>query len=368
MHARPVEISRGTGHRVEPGLLPHAKPKTEALAEFRDRRRLLELRARGAAERDAGRKMVARHELDRLARDDAHALQRAAVEEHLREPPVVRGRRHHAAAAGKEFRPRGERARHRRPLSGLRVGLGLGDAVGFFGRHHEPGVAHVERPGDARGDEPVEVHARDDFDDAPEHVGRHAVVPDFARLVLQRQLRELGDELGVGLVRVEHVRRAVGLLDERVPELAVGDPGGMPEQVLHGHFAPHGFQHQRAVAGRVGFFHADLQVFQFGQDRRHRIDEPDLAFLGQHHDRKRDHGLGHRRDAENGIDGHRQFFLAVAIAEGLQVFELAAAGDQGHGARNDARVDVGPESGCEAREALPGQAHGFGFRHANSSR
>jgi hypothetical protein len=75
---------------------------------------------------------------------------------------------------------------------------GLTFGTGHVERRHPPviglggveaGVGHAQRAKDPLGEKLVERLARGDFDDPPEHIGRHRVVPLGARLEQQRHRR-----------------------------------------------------------------------------------------------------------------------------------------------------------------------------------
>ena len=133
--------------------------------------------------------VIHRHEFHALRREDAGAAQPAAVQQHLEEPPVVRGRRKESGAPG-EARPRPV---HVRPLSHHAAGVGSagetalagrihdGQAVALFGREVEVGVRHPQRFEDAGPEELVERQPRGDFDDRAQDVGRVAVDPRLRR-------------------------------------------------------------------------------------------------------------------------------------------------------------------------------------------
>src|SRR5450759_3215230 len=85
VHARPVEVADRPRPRVAPRLLAHAETEAETLPEFGRRRRLLELGARARAEPDVWWQVIARHQCDGFAREDARAVEFAAVQQHLRQ-------------------------------------------------------------------------------------------------------------------------------------------------------------------------------------------------------------------------------------------------------------------------------------------
>ena len=102
----------------------------------------------------------------------------------------------------------------------------------------------------------------------------------------------------------------------------------------------------REVAGRgIGFVHRAGRVLEhshareLGQPLGDRIVEFELAFLPQYKGRKRGDRLGHGRDAEQGVAGHRQARLDVTMADGVNLDDLALAPDQGDEAGEVTGVD-----------------------------
>src|SRR5262249_22253337 len=147
---------------------------------------------------DLGAEMIGRHVLDGLAAEDARALERAAIQEHLREARVVAGRRDAATAAALELR-RLRGIEQLDLLAGVRIGRqGLGQTRLTIGGDDEARIGHLERAKDALRENLAERLAGDDLDDTSEDVGRDTVLPRRARLV---QGRQLGESLDVLLPR-----------------------------------------------------------------------------------------------------------------------------------------------------------------------
>ncbi len=141
--------------------------------------------------------LVRRHQLDGARREDADAVERALVPDHLQEAGVVAGRGQQAGAAGETaprsvhvgalpaaaFRSADDRAiaaagvDSRQPVTGAR-------------RQEEHGVFQAERPRDFLPDELVERHPRRAFHDTAQDVDVVAVDPRFARLRDERQRRQ----------------------------------------------------------------------------------------------------------------------------------------------------------------------------------
>ena len=89
----------------------------------------------------------------------------------------------------------------------------------------------------------------------------------------------------------------------------------------------------RVAAAGLG----DLQLGQRRQIVRHGIGQQHAPFLDQHHDGGGGHGLGHGGDGEDGVGLERLLGGGIAMANGLQVRELAAAHDADDGAGQTAR-------------------------------
>jgi hypothetical protein len=95
---------------------------------------------------------------------------------------------------------------------------------------------------------------------------------------------------------------------------------------------------------------------------RHRIGELDLAVLDQHHGGDRDERLGHRIDAEDGIERHRLALFLVLVAGGVGIDELALAGDEHDRARELAVACRLGQHRVDAVELLLGNANLLGLR------
>ncbi len=76
----------------------------------------------------------------------------------------------------------------------------------------------------------IERLAGHDLDDAAEHVGRMPVIPQRARLLGQRQLRQPFCEFGI--VEIAEVNAGICGLDQPFAIEAVGDARGMQQQIL----------------------------------------------------------------------------------------------------------------------------------------
>jgi hypothetical protein len=133
--------------------------------------------------------------------EDALPVQRAAVQQHVREARVVHHRRGQALAAGFELDRFGGIGIREDPVLLVRVER-LDEARHLAGRDLEGGVGHAERLADALLEELAERHAGNDLDQAPQHIGRAAVPPGGAGLEFQRQLADARHQVGVADVEV----------------------------------------------------------------------------------------------------------------------------------------------------------------------
>ena len=143
--------------------------------------------------------MVHGHQLDRLGRQQARALELAAVAQHFSEAHVIHRGRDEPAAPREERRVavgRVIRDRQNLELSLLGVPAMIGAEAGELRLGNlEEGVVHLEGIEDAFLQEAVEALPGDALDHRARDVYRDAVVPAVAGLVTQRYLRELCDEL-----------------------------------------------------------------------------------------------------------------------------------------------------------------------------
>ena len=172
-----------------------------------------------------------------------------------------------------------------------------------------------------------------------EYVGGMAVLPERARLVVQRQF---GDPLGefgeIEIARVD-VGFLVGLAHQAVAIEAVGDAGGLTQQIEDGNRPGQRHQFERLAAVLGLLLDADLHVGEGRNVFRERIVELDLAVLDQLH---RHHGgdrLGQRGQAEDGLVRYRRLRHHILHAEGFVIDRLAALLDQD--------VRAGDLAGCD---------------------
>ncbi len=274
----------------------------------------------------AGQEILA-EQRHRLGAQEAHAIERAAAEQHPAKAQVVGRRRHQAAAAGFEVR-------RRRVGSGLRVvlkgqgTLGIGPITGGEALHLvrwavEAGVGHAERREDALIQEAAERHARDRLDEIAEHVDGNGVVPRLARREEQRQFRQLRDH-GVQPALGRHAGNGevrVGLLDRAAGRRAVGEAGRMDQQIDD----PHRRLERRRLEGAALATGIGAEIGEGRNQLGDRLVEVDPRLLHQHEDRHRHHRLGHGIDAENRVGAHRFAALQVNRPRHAGVDQFAGA-------------------------------------------
>ena len=138
---------------------------------------------------------------------------------------------------------------------------------------------------------------------------------------------------------------------------------GVTHQVVDGH-RPR-LRLERHLDRPVGilFLNPDLGVGELGDVLRHRLGERELALFRQHHGGKRDDRLGHRRNAEDRVVGHRRPGLLVAETERLVHHGLAVACDQHDRARQLAHVDADLDAVAQPLQALLREADLLGRLH-----
>jgi hypothetical protein len=94
----------------------------------------------------------------------------------------------------------------------------------------------------------------------------------------------------------------------------------------------------------------DDGVLVLGQVFRDIVIELQLALVDEHHDRRRRHRLGHRRDVEDRVLGHRHVPRDAHLAERLVVEHAVATDDRdydaGHVAPGDRLLQVAGERGA----------------------
>ena len=185
-------------------------------------------------------------------------------------------------------------------------------------------IGHPERAEDVIAEICLEVLARQRLDDATAPIDAGAVQPLLTRIEEQR---------------ARHIRFARARLEvahDRAGEV-VAEPGRVREQMPHGRCPLCGPQCVRPGLGVEALEH--FQVCQLRQVLLGRIVEAEPALLDQLHHRQRRDRLGHRRDAENGVDGHRPAAGGVCHSEGALIHDAAAIGDHRDHAWNVAARD-----------------------------
>ena len=304
---------------------------------------------------DFGPEVIGRHVLHGLARKDAHAVELAAVQKHLREPQVIDGAGHRAAAAAVElveFRAVAQRLR----LAGQRiVGQRLRVTPEIFGRHDETRVDHAQRTEDPLLEKLAQRHAGDLFDDETQHVQTQAVFPRRARLIVQRQRGEPLDEFGARpLCRSPGGADGIDLVQRRVAA-AVGQPevwrikSWIVISRASSTVAP-GLPSHPGVPTRMR-----ASVRQVLADR---LVHHQPAFFVEHQCGDGDHGLGHRSDAEDRVLRHRRARGRIEVAERFVVRELALTCDREDRAGQRARRDLGVERSADALQAVARETEG----------
>ena len=244
--------------------------------------------------------MIRRHRREGRGAEIGLAVERAAIEQHLPVAGKIGDGRDHAAAAGFPARDV-ERVALDMPVPGQR--LGIARPLGRIGQE-EFGRGHAERIEQVGLLELVQRLARGDLDDAAEHVDRMAVIPQRARLFGQRHL---GDPFGeFGIVEIAEIDAVIGRLDQPVAIEAVGDAGGVQQQILDIDRPARRHQVEHRLAGVVLALDADLHVGKGRNVFADGIVERDLAAIDQHHRRHAGDGLGDRMDREDRIRRHRR--------------------------------------------------------------
>jgi hypothetical protein len=126
------------------------------------------------------------------------------------------------------------------------------------------------------------------------------------------------------------------------------EAGGMAHQLAH--------VHRPRLGDRRPVLGLDLQVGKLGDVLGDRVVQRPPVLFPQHHHRRADDRLGHRGDAEDGIGGQWRGFRSVLPAVGVQVGDLAVAGDQRRHAGQLLLVDQGVHLRVERGQAAPGEA------------
>ena len=152
------------------------------------------------------RHMVRRHQGDRLRPEISPAVERTAIEQHLRKARVVGGGTDHPSPAGFPAPPLDRIAESLDPCSSEQS-PGNGSAMRARLASSTLNAVSVMPSGSEQPllFELVQRFSGNDLDDAAENVGRVAVIPQRARLLGERQFREPLGELRIVDVAVEQI-------------------------------------------------------------------------------------------------------------------------------------------------------------------
>ena len=201
-------------------------------------------------------------------------------------------------------------------------------------------------------------HAAHRLDHAAEHVGGEAVLPGRAGLMGERHPRDPLDLLGRGDRVPGHPFLGVRLLHPGVARVRpVDEPGGVAEQVLDRHLALGRHQRVGHLAGLgVEAGDAHLERLELREVPGDGIVEQDAPVLHQHHDRDRGERLGHRVEAEDRVLRHGRAALRIALAQRLEVGDLAPPRHQRDRAGIAALGDLALDHLGDARQLRRGEA------------
>ena len=219
-------------------------------------------------------------------------------------------------------------------------------------------VLHPERQQDVLPHEFAQRLAREFLDEVSLDIHRDAVDPLRAGLVEQRNLGQPVDH-ALQILRAEHRRVAVHLVDRSFAEDAVGEAGRVAHQLRHRRRVRRIFDDGLAVG-----VHAlvDFEIRELRDVFRDRIARPPLALLIQHHHRDAGDRLGHRVDAEDRVLLHGRAAGHVALAIGPRIDDLAVARHYRDDSRHLAVVDVFLQHRMHTIQSLRGEAYRFRFR------
>ena len=213
------------------------------------------------------------------------------------------------------------------------------------------GIVHLKRGKNAAAQEFREALAGNLLHQIAGHVQANGIIPHLARREFQGQFLQIRDHgrksaFAVGFPDMEF---AIGGVEIGAVEEAVGQPGGVAQQIHHLHRFDVG-------GGKKGAQRAAGINAEIGEARniaRYRIVQPDAAFLHQHQHRHRGDRLGHGIDAEDGVLAHGRFFGQIERTAHPLPDQFAASPDQGQRAGNGALFHI--IVGDDVADAL--QAH-----------
>ena len=195
----------------------------------------------------------------------------------------------------------------------------------------------------------VERLTRGDLDDTCEHVDADAIVPDFAGLMGERNLRDARHEvLQRGVAREElPIKRE----PRRSSGIGIDEARGMAQQVLDDHRTLLRLERAPPLAARrICRLDGDHRVLELGKILGDRSRKIELALLDQHHGGDAGHRLAHRGDPEDRIALQRAGLCQVAEAGGAQIGDLAVAGNRCNRAREGAGIDLRLLPGGDPRQ------------------
>ena len=285
--------------------------------------------------------MVGGHQLQCLGAEDLRPIQRAAIDQHPAETVIIAERGGKAAAARLEAvldHPAAFVALvEQLHLVARVIGVAIRDAV-LLGRGHlEVRVIHAERLEDAFFQHIAERLALDPLDDCAHNVGGNRIIPDTARIELERDGGHRSDEFfhRARALEIVDLFAAIGGVNRGALLKAIGEAAGMAQQIdhLHGCRCRAGDE-RHTTAARLK--HAGLGELR--QNARHWIAQRDLALFHQLHERHRSDRLGHAGDAENRILLQRLTGSRVSLKR--KMCNLVTAPDQQGRVRQQAGVDV----------------------------
>jgi hypothetical protein len=145
-------------------------------------------------------------------------------------------------------------------------------------------------------------------------------------------------------------------MDLPLPREAVGDAGGVAQQVVNRHLPLSRDQIQLRLAVVALGLNADLGLRESRDVLRDRLLQRQLSLLHQHQGRHRGDRLRHRVDAKQRVWRHRRLGRYVANAEALEVDRPAAPLHQHDDTRDVAGCNLGLEELGDVAELGPREA------------
>ena len=238
--------------------------------------------------------------------------------------------------------------------------------VDLAGRQEEVRVVHAERAEQPLAEERAQRLPADLLDHRAQDVGVVAVDPRLAGVAVERQLGQPRHDVADRLVAVREIpagdARLLPFIGRRT--VAVADAGGVRQQVADGDGPLR--RNDVVAAAVVRFGHGRLHELR--EVLADRIGDQQPPLLLQQHHADAGQGLRLRRDPEYRVRGQRRARLLVAVADGLHVGNLSAAGHDRHGAGQAVVVDVRLERGGQPLQPLGGHADRLGDRDGQALR